>query len=283
MDSVASEGDFIGCLVAQGQGVDAIRAELAALGWHESSIEAALSRFEHGPAAQPTGRAPGPDLSRLPTRIDAGDRTVAVLARMHAPSLCLLGDFVSARECEELIALAGPRMQRSRVLLGDGSANDQGVVGYARTSDQAFIERGESALVDALRLRAAQLTRWPATQMEHLQVVRYGPGADFSPHHDFFCPKYQGDIIERKGQRVGTLLFYLNTPAGGGATALLDVELEICPQQGNALFFTYPTADADSLTLHAGVPMGEGEKWIATFFLTDREPQPAAPTGSGDA
>lgn len=49
-----------------------------------------------------------------------------------------------------------------------------------------------------------------------------------------------------------------------------DVELEILPQAGNALLFSYPEASRDSLTLHAGVPLGSGEKWIATIFLRDR-------------
>jgi prolyl 4-hydroxylase len=103
-----------------------------------------------------------------------------------------------------------------------------------------------------------------------MEVVRYRPGAEFTPHYDFFCPKVYSDVIRRSGQRVATVLVYLNTPPCGGATTFPDAEIEFVPQQGNALLFSYPRAAPDSLTLHAGVPVGSGEKWIGTFFLVDK-------------
>lgn len=270
MNSTASERDFVALLSEQGYSAEGAREELVSMGWHPQSANLAVQRFALGAVTDEAVVVPGPNLGQLPTRIDAGDREVRVLASMRLPRMCLLGDFLSAQECAELIAFSTPRMQRSKVLLGDGSANEDGVVAYARTSDQTYIAHGESELVDALWRRAARFAHWPEAQMDDLQVVRYRQGADFSPHHDYLCPKVQADLIASTGQRLGTLLMYLNTPPHGGATALLDVEMEIYPQQGNALFFSYPRPSEDSLTLHAGVPLGEGEKWIATFFLTDR-------------
>ncbi|MEH6418609.1 prolyl hydroxylase family protein [Pseudomonas sp. CGJS7] len=274
MRSAVSERNFIAFLLEQGFSTDKVREELISMGWYPQNASLALQRWADGIVEdEVSAPCPGPDLSQMPSRLEAGDRQVVVLLRMHRPKMCLLGDFIAAEECAELIELSKPRMRRSQVVVGDGSANEVGTIAYARTSDQTFIERGSSELVDRLRDRAAEVMGWPAAQMEDLQIVRYRPGADFSAHRDYFCEKAHADLIERQGQRVGTLLFYLNTPPRGGATALLDVELEIYPQQGNALFFGYPQASEESMTLHMGVPLGEGEKWIATFFLIDRVPK----------
>ena len=90
-------------------------------------------------------------------------------------------------------------------------------------------------------------------------------------HHDFFTPHSQGDVVDVDGQRLASIVIYLNTPPSGGATSFLDVQTEIFPQQGSLLFFSYLAANEGTQTLHAGVPIGSGEKWIATIFLKDKE------------
>ena len=267
MSSVASERNFLALLAEQGYSSETIKDELISMGWHPQSASLVLQRFAEGTTFEPAPVPLGPDLGQLPTRIDAGDREISILASMRQPRMCLLGNFLSTQECAELIELSAPLMERSKVIVSDGDAKHETSLTYARTSDQTSIPSGTSKLVDAIRRRAARVTRWPEAQMQDLLIVRYRPGADFSPHHDYFCPKSH-PYLALHGQRVGTLLFYLNTPPRGGATALLDVEMEVYPQQGNALFFSYPLPRQDSLTLHAGVPLGEGEKWVATFFLT---------------
>jgi prolyl 4-hydroxylase len=104
---------------------------------------------------------------------------------------------------------------------------------------------------------------------EGLQILRYRPGAEYRPHHDYFDPVHPGTakILERGGQRVGTLVMYLNTPEGGGATTFPDVGLEVAPVRGNAVFFSYDRAHPSTRTLHGGAPVTAGEKWVATKWL----------------
>lgn len=40
--------------------------------------------------------------------------------------------------------------------------------------------------------------------------------------------------------------------------------------KGNAVFFSYDRAHPMTRTLHAGAPVVEGEKWIATKWLRER-------------
>jgi prolyl 4-hydroxylase len=142
-------------------------------------------------------------------------------------------------------------------------------VNDARTSDGMFFERGEAPLITAIEQRIATLLRWPVENGEGLQILRYRPGAEYRPHHDYFDPEHPGTarILARGGQRVGTLVMYLNTPEGGGATTFPDVGLEVAPVRGNAVFFSYDRAHPDTRTLHGGAPVTAGEKWVATKWL----------------
>jgi prolyl 4-hydroxylase len=119
--------------------------------------------------------------------------------------------------------------------------------------------------------RIAELLHWPLDHGEGLQVLRYRPGAEYKPHHDYFDPVHSGTprILERGGQRVGTLVIYLNTPEGGGATTFPDVGLEVAPVRGNAVFFSYDRPHVSTKTLHGGAPVTAGEKWVATKWLRE--------------
>nr|WP_199040742.1 2OG-Fe(II) oxygenase [Dyella sp. ASV24] len=268
MDIVVN--NFVETLVAKGELPEDVCARLQSLGWHAESAKRALKRFEQGMAGAPGTVVPGPDLDSLPSSLVVDGQAMQVEVRMHSPRLCLLGHVLTQQECEELIAIARPRLSQSMVLLADVDGEMDGVQSYSRTSKQANLAYGEHPLVDRIHQRIAKLTRWPANQMERLQVVRYGIGADFVPHHDFFCPKAHQELIATQGQRLASVILYLNTPDYGGITSFLDVELEIYPRTGCALYFSYPDTSVDSQTLHAGVPVVSGEKWIATFFLRDR-------------
>ena len=64
---------------------------------------------------------------------------------------------------------------------------------------------------------------------------------------------------------------YLHEPGQGGATVFPDIGLQVAPQRGHAVFFSYVRAHPSSHTLHGGAPVTAGEKWIATKWLRERE------------
>ena len=142
-------------------------------------------------------------------------------------------------------------------------------VNAARTSDGMFFERGESDLIRRVEARIANLLRWPLDHGEGLQVLRYSPGAEYQPHYDYFDPGHVSTpgILKRGGQRVATLVIYLNTPVAGGSTIFPDIGLDVAPVKGNAVFFSYDRPHPSTQTLHGGSPVVEGEKWVATKWL----------------
>jgi prolyl 4-hydroxylase len=213
---------------------------------------------------------PEPALDGSPSRLWAGDREVSVLLTLRHPRLVVFGGLLSDAECDALVADAAPRLTRSETVVVETGGNE---VNAARTSEGMFFGRGESALCTRIEARIAALLNWPVLNGEGLQVLHYRPGAEYKPHHDFFDPAQPGmaAVLRRGGQRVATLVMYLNTPQQGGATVFPDVALEVAPVKGNAVFFSYDRPHAVSRTLHGGAPVIAGDKWVATKWLREGE------------
>jgi prolyl 4-hydroxylase len=260
-----------------GCGTDDVLASMRRSGWDDALAVTALGdalRAGSADPPRPAGWQLPPGLT-VPEPLPAGPaplcpagRPVQVLAAMRYPRVVVFGGLLSADECAGLIALARPRLARSQTV---DHASGGSEVNRARTSEGMFFERAETPFIAGLEERFAALLHWPATHGEGLQVLRYGPGAEYRPHHDYFDPAQPGTaaVLRRGGQRVATLLVYLQAPEAGGATVFPDVALEVTPVAGNAVFFSYDRPHAVTRTLHGGAPVLSGEKWVATLWLRE--------------
>lgn len=221
------------------------------------------------PPAQP-GALPEPDLTGAPSVLDLGDRQVSVLLTLARPRVVVFGGLLSDDECAALVAAAQPRLARS-LTVEEHTGGE--AVNADRTSDGMFFRRAETELIARIERRIARLLCWPLQNGEGLQVLNYAHGAQYKPHYDYFDPTAPGTptILKRGGQRVGTLVMYLNTPAQGGATTFPDVGLAVSAQRGNAVFFSYDRPHPVTQTLHGGAPVLTGEKWVATKWLREGE------------
>ena len=267
-------------IVAQaeaGHGAEAVLRSMIASGWTEEvaveAMETTLRSHLEQQAVKnglpPALPVPDPRLPDSPLYVDAGDRQVHVLLAMYNPRVVVFGNLLSDEECDQLIELARPRMARSLTVTtatGGEEVND------SRTSNGMFFQRGENELVERIEQRIARLVNWPIENGEGLQVLQYRPGAEYRPHYDYFDPAEPGTptILKRGGQRVGTLVMYLNEPEKGGGTTFPDVHLEVAPKRGHAVFFSYERPHPSTRSLHGGAPVIAGEKWIATKWLRER-------------
>jgi prolyl 4-hydroxylase len=243
-------------------------------GWSDAAALQALQEAQAGSDLPPVlpagGRVPEPAVGDGVTVIDVDGHPVRVLLAMKLPRVVLFGGLLSDAECDALVEEARPRLARSETVVNTTGGSE---VNAARTSDGMFFQRGESPLIQRIEQRIGTLLRWPVPWGEGLQVLHYRPGAEYRPHHDYFDPKHGGTeaVLRRGGQRVGTLVMYLNTPAKGGATTFPDVALEVAAIKGNAVFFSYDRPHPTTRTLHGGAPVVDGEKWVATKWLRERE------------
>ena len=237
---------------------------------HLASMPTAQATTTSSPAMPEGVTVPAPPIDDSPLYIDVGDRQVHVLQVITSPRVVVFGNLLSDAECDELIAEAEPRMKRSLTVSIKTGGEE---VNADRTSDGMFFARGETSVVQALERRIAQLVRWPVLNGEGLQVLHYRPGAEYKPHYDYFDPAEPGtpSILKRGGQRVATLVIYLNEPSRGGGTTFPDINLVVAPKRGNAVFFSYDRPHPATRTLHGGAPVIEGEKWIATKWLREGE------------
>lgn len=212
---------------------------------------------------------PEPALAESPLYLDAGDRQVCVLQTVTEPRIVVFGNLLSDAECDQLIALARPRLARSLTVATKTGGEE---INADRTSNGMFFQRGENDLIRRIEQRMARLVNWPEENGEGLQILQYGPGAEYKPHYDYFDPEEPGTptILKRGGQRVATLVLYLGEPDKGGGTVFPDVHLEVAPKRGNCVFFSYDRAHPSTRTLHGGSPVLAGEKWIATKWLRER-------------
>jgi prolyl 4-hydroxylase len=257
---------------------DVIEA-MKASGWQEDvAIRAMESTLREHLASLPPDESdlpppvpvPEPALTGAPSELVADGHAVKVLTTLKHPRVVVFGGLLTDEECSGLMKLAEARLSRSETV---DNATGGSEVNPSRTSDGMFFERGEHALIQRIERRIAALLGWPLENGEGLQILRYRPGAEYKPHHDYFDPVHSGSatILARGGQRVGTLVMYLNTPEGGGATTFPEAGLEVAPVRGNAVFFSYTRAHPSTKTLHGGAPVLAGEKWVATKWLRERE------------
>ena len=260
-----------------GRPPDDVLKSMMASGWAEdvalAALEDTLSGFlkEHAqanglPAPVPV---PEPDLLDAPNSLMVNGHEVKIVMSLRNPRVIVFGNLLSHQECDEMVELARARLVRSETVVTSTGASE---VNTARTSDGMFFGRGENALCARIETRIGALLGWPVENGEGLQVLRYRPGAEYKPHYDYFDPAQAGTptILKRGGQRVGTVVIYLNTPESGGATTFPDVKLEVAPVKGNGVFFSYDRPHPMTRTLHGGAPVLAGEKWVTTKWLRER-------------
>ena len=225
-------------------------------------------------ASAPVARlAPG-------TRLDGGDREIAVHMRLDDPVCASLGNVLDADECHTLIELARPRLAPSTLV---DPATGQDIVSDKRSSWGMFFRLEENEFIARLDRRLSRVMNLPLENGEGLQVLHYPTGAGSEPHHDYLQPGNAAnrDSIARSGQRVSTLVTYLNDVPAGGQTLFPALGIATCPLRGNAIYFEYGDDEGrvDARSLHASAPVTQGEKWVVTKWMRQRRFVPAGERG----
>ena len=199
---------------------------------------------------------------------------------LHAdPPVFTIDNFFSPQECDEymnMVDVTSSQYDESNTvpLISPTFAN-----AISRRTSTTYFCRYSS--VPTLLSKARYLlNKIDLHQFEEPQIVRYSTGQEFSYHYDEI-PKVQ---LENGGQRLATLLVYLNDVKKGGATVFRDLndssnrQLKVQPKRGMALLFfpAYEDGRADPRTLHKGEVAGE-EKMIAQVWIHERDYKANAP------
>jgi len=270
-DSQAAQlRDWVLSTARAGHNVEAILQMLQQAGYSTRQARQIVAKHLDQPAMEMGVFSPKREGKRTrhpePPTVEIHGHRVNVALTLDEPPLRVLENVLTPAECDELIELARPRLDRS--LTVDRAGQHQ--IDQARTSSGMFFDLGENAFIQRIEDRLAALVDLPAEHGEGLQILHYEPGQQYEPHYDWFDPAQPGfaTITAAGGQRVASIIIYLNTPANGGGTHFPHPGVTVTARRGAAVYFAYEGGDKTSL--HAGLPVVEGEKWIATKWLRER-------------
>ena len=180
------------------------------------------------------------------------------------PTVCVVEDFLEATQCAALIECARPLVRASGTAFGGARAAQN-----VRTSSTVLLKRDRNE-VAPLQERTARLLRKPVEHCEDPQVSRYLNG-------EFYLAHYDGPDVDEPtarpfllcgGQRLATVLVYLNEVASGGATRFPLLNLEVQPKAGRALVFFPGRLDGtiDHSLVHEACPAID-TKWVAQIWV----------------
>ncbi|KAL0356904.1 UNVERIFIED_CONTAM: putative prolyl 4-hydroxylase 9 [Sesamum calycinum] len=201
------------------------------------------------------------------------------------PRAVYFPNFASAEQCQSVIEMAKSKLKPSALALRKGETAES--TKGTRTSSGAFISASEdrTGVLEFVERKIARATMLPRSHGEAFNVLRYEVGQRYISHYDSFNPAEYGPQLS---QRMASFLLYLSDVEEGGETMFpyengsnmntgydyrSCIGLKVKPRQGDGLLFysLLPNGTIDKTSLHGSCPVVNGEKWVATKWIRDRE------------
>ncbi len=192
------------------------------------------------------------------------------------PHIESLRDFLAPAICNYVIGMAAPVLGRGKVV------DPKGTESVSEVRSNAVMNFGladSDFLLELINLKTARAVDIPPENAEGLGVLHYRPGESYAPHVDYLAATAANAAqLATRGQRVRTLLVYLNDNFEGGETVFPHLEIGFKPPRGTALIFHNVDASGypDPLTLHTGAPPTRGEKWLISKWFRNKALRPGA-------
>lgn len=200
-----------------------------------------------------------------------GNVCVEGFAEMDRERVIELHGVLTPEECNSLIEFARSNNMTASEVLDKNNKAGTGVNYNNRKSKQLWMDYNTHPVAQKLSELSVQLTGYPQSNQEKLQVAMYEEGGEFKAHHDA-CSDADNAYCDRMnngaGQRRTTILVYLNDAFDGGETVFVNQGRTIIPKTGNAIMF-WDTREDDTIidaTQHQAMPVLNGNKWIATVW-----------------
>ncbi|XP_017076152.2 prolyl 4-hydroxylase subunit alpha-2 [Drosophila eugracilis] len=186
------------------------------------------------------------------------------------PYIVIYHSVLSDSEIESLESKSRPFLERAMVFHAENGTEK---VAPSRTADSVWLPYPEAdpedqRLLDRISRKTEDITGLRLQSGREMQFLKYGFGGHFVPHHDYFSTP--SPFLQRAGDRIATLIFYLNNVQHGGATAFPQLNLVVPTQKGSALFWHNldgETYDFDQRTFHGACPLISGHKIVMTRWI----------------
>lgn len=174
-------------------------------------------------------------------------------------------NMLTPQEGEYILKKASSTFSDSKIISG----MDQNI----RKSQTTWLYPSDPIIYNITK-RICDAYNYPMENAEPLQVVKYEPGGFYNDHHDACCDNDDkcNTFVDDGGQRVLTVLMYLNDDFQGGETQFSELKTKIkAPKYGGIVF--RPLADNSNqchpLGLHKGMPVKSGTKYVCNLWIRE--------------
>tara|TARA_A100001015_G_scaffold138285_1_gene153251 strand:- start:360 stop:1061 length:702 start_codon:yes stop_codon:yes gene_type:complete len=179
----------------------------------------------------------------------------------------LFTNFINEEESKHILKISEPLFSESKLVTG-GTDN-------VRKSETAWLSK-DDPVINSIIQKVCNITKIPFENAEKMQVVKYDPNGFYNAHYDASCDdkKECVEFEQNGGQRKVTMIIYLNDDFTGGATHFPNLNKTFIPKKYNALLFYSLEKNGNKchpLSLHAGMPVETGQKYIANVWLREKE------------
>jgi prolyl 4-hydroxylase len=215
----------------------------------------------------------GDDIVDFELLVRPKDKSLDIEVIAPEINLCVIDDFLCKFDCEWLKIRALEQLEPSVVV--DGNSGDK-ILSEVRTSKYAqLIPNLDDWVLLSLEKRIADVTKLPITAGELSNILQYEVGQEYKAHYDFFHPKDPGSNVAMQdgGQRIKTVLCYIQPSIKGGETYFPRLSKKITGKTGQLVIFdnTDKNLHPNPFSLHQGLPVLEGTKWIFSKWIREKE------------
>jgi prolyl 4-hydroxylase len=188
----------------------------------------------------------------------------------ESPKIVLYHKVVCADFLRHTVGIASSKLQPALV-----STEAAGAASEGRKSEIAWLAHDFDPIIHGVVEFIADCVGMPSSRAEQLQVIRYKVGGEYRRHFDGYDIDTERGrrCTAARGQRLVTALLYLNSGFSGGNTQFPLLGIDVVPSEGSVLMFDNCTQDSripHPRSLHAGLPVTGGEKWVATLWFRER-------------
>jgi prolyl 4-hydroxylase len=175
-------------------------------------------------------------------------------------------NFITEEERSKILEEANKDFVEATVL-GDNN-------GY-RVAQGTWLHSYKNQIVATLKEKISKIINVPVENFEQLHVVKYEIGGEYKVHHDYFHANTDSfeENMKRGGQRTHSALIYLNDDFEGGETDFPKIPYKAIPKKNKLIIWKNVDENnkVEYNSLHAGLPVTNGTKYIAIFWVREEK------------
>ena len=186
------------------------------------------------------------------------------------PSIYTFDNYLSDYHCDYLINLSRNNLKDALV-----SGDKKGYVSQGRTGKNCWISHNHDDVTKKICGYISKLINVPIENAEAIQIIYYAKSQEYRCHYDgwlFDRSEKSYRNMKYGGQRIWTVLGYLNDVPKGGGTKFTKLDIEVAAKKGRLLIFSNVKKNSNirhDLSEHCGMPVIEGEKYAFNLWFRE--------------